>query len=148
VEEQKGVCALTGELIEEGQAVLDHDHSTQYVRGVLHRQTNVVLGKIENLWKRYLAWWYTGDLPTFLRKTADYLERDKDTRYYHPHWIKKAKTEFNKLKSTERQKVLNRMTKESNCTNDTERKALFAKLILTRQYGFDTIQSIMNDVKS
>lgn len=45
---QGGVCALCGEPIAKGEAVLDHNHVTGEVRGVLHRGCNSMLGKIEN----------------------------------------------------------------------------------------------------
>lgn len=51
--EQGGRCALCGDLIEAGQAVLDHDHRTGYVRGVLHKGCNSMLGHIENNRPRY-----------------------------------------------------------------------------------------------
>jgi hypothetical protein len=41
-------CALCNEVIAATEAVLDHDHKTGYVRGVLHRGCNSLLGKIEN----------------------------------------------------------------------------------------------------
>ena len=43
--EQDYCCALCGELIED-DAVLDHDHRTGYIRGVLHRGCNALEGKI------------------------------------------------------------------------------------------------------
>ena len=48
-EEQEGVDPITGLIIPANQKVLDHCHDSQFVRAVLHRQTNAVLGKIENL---------------------------------------------------------------------------------------------------
>jgi hypothetical protein len=45
--EQDFCCALCGELIFD-DAVLDHDHRSGYIRGVLHRGCNALLGKIEN----------------------------------------------------------------------------------------------------
>ena len=78
--EQGGKDALTGLPLDYKQAVTDHNHNTQYVRGVLHRQCNAVLGKIENLWTRYLSYWFEGTLSDFLRKAADYIERKDDHR--------------------------------------------------------------------
>jgi len=46
--DQGGRCALCNELIATGEAVLDHDHTTGRVRGVLHRGCNAMLGHIEN----------------------------------------------------------------------------------------------------
>ena len=57
--EQEGIDPITKLPIPDKQKVLDHGHSNHYVRAVLHRQTNAVLGKIENLWTRYLSWWFT-----------------------------------------------------------------------------------------
>jgi len=46
--QQNGCCALCGESIEPGKAVLDHDHSTGLVRQVLHRGCNALEGVIVN----------------------------------------------------------------------------------------------------
>ena len=54
-ERQSNIDPITGLDIPSKQHVLDHNHNTQFVRAVLHRQSNAVLGKIENLWSRYLA---------------------------------------------------------------------------------------------
>lgn len=51
--EQDGKCALCKLPCSYPQAVLDHDHSTGAVRGVLHRGCNALLGKVENNHRRY-----------------------------------------------------------------------------------------------
>lgn len=135
LEEQENQDALTGLDIPEKQAVLDHCHSTQFVRGVLHRQVNAALGKIENLWVRYLKHWYPYDLPTFLRQCADYIEKEPDTRYYHPGWIKKVNSSFNKLNAAEKTRVLKELNLREG-SNDTERKHIFNSGVLTRSLDF------------
>lgn len=45
--EQDGVCPLCREKIQ-GDAALDHDHTTGLIRGTLHRGCNALLGNIEN----------------------------------------------------------------------------------------------------
>lgn len=50
---QGGRCALCGDKIADGEAVLDHDHRTGHCRGVLHRGCNAALGHIENNAPRY-----------------------------------------------------------------------------------------------
>lgn len=41
-------CLLCGQPIAPDEQVLDHDHTTGEVRGVLHRGCNAMLGHIEN----------------------------------------------------------------------------------------------------
>jgi hypothetical protein len=41
-------CRLCAEPLSEEQAVLDHNHKSGEIRGVLHRFCNTFLGKIEN----------------------------------------------------------------------------------------------------
>ena len=145
IKEQDYYDALTMLPIPEGQAVLDHDHDSQYVRGVLHRQTNAALGKIENIWTRYLGYWYNGDLAQFLRQSAAYLEKEPDERYYHPKWVSKIKTRFNKLRSAQQDKVLSKL--EVSGSNTTQRKQAFNKAILTKKYGYDTLLNIIKSVE-
>lgn len=62
--------------------VLDHDHRTGAVRGVLHRGCNSLLGKVENNAARYgvrdiLA--FCGGLANYLRKHMTNI-----TGYLHP----------------------------------------------------------------
>jgi hypothetical protein len=45
---QGGRCVLCGEVIADGEDVLDHDHKSGHVRAVLHRGCNAMLGHIEN----------------------------------------------------------------------------------------------------
>ena len=51
---QGGLCALCGEAIEAGKAVLDHDHKSGRIRGVLHRGCNALEGTITNALPRNL----------------------------------------------------------------------------------------------
>ena len=52
LKEQKGLCYLCKKRIKLKDAVLDHDHTTGRCRAVLHRDCNILLGKIENFTKR------------------------------------------------------------------------------------------------
>lgn len=144
--EQEGIDPITGLLIPEKQKVLDHDHSNHYVRAVLHRQTNAVLGKIENLWTRYLAWWYVGTLPEFLRGCADYIEKEHPREYLHPAFIKKLQTEFNKLNEKQKQNVLSHYGLEKGC-NTKERRVIFKKFILKRTHSMDEILEVIQKEK-
>lgn len=146
LKEQGGLDLLTGLEIPSGKACLDHDHSTQYVRGVLHRQSNAVLGKIENLWTRYLSYWYSGTLQDFLRQAADYLDRKPDTRYLHPAWQKKLQTMFNTLPEASKRAVLADLGQDQG-GNSTERKKLFKKALMTRKFEFEKVKELINKQK-
>ncbi len=145
--EQDNKCAVTGLDIPAKQHVLDHAHDdTQFVRGVLHRQVNAFAGKAENAYIRLIAWWYPNDLPTLLRECADYLEKEPDGRYRHNGWLKKINTEFNKLKEVQKDTVLKSLDQPSG-KNATERKKLFQKALLTKNFSYDTIRSLILQVK-
>lgn len=146
LKQQSGLDALTGLPIPSGQEVCDHCHTTQLVRGILHRQTNVILGKLENLWVRHLAWWYNGTLSEFLRKAADYLDRDQPREFYHPGWIKRAQIDFNKLKVQQKDQVLTSLGSPL-CKNDDLRKKEFKNKILTKTFDYTTIQALLQQTK-
>ena len=133
--------------IPDKQAVLDHNHSTQFVRAVLHRQSNATLGKIENLYTRYLSYWYPYSLSTFLRQVANYIDKPDDKRYIHPAWLKRVKTDFNKLKTKEQNDMLTLLGIEELPSNLKGRKDLFNQVLLTRVFTFDTIQEFLILVK-
>ena len=83
--EQGNRCALCGAQFGPKaplDPVLDHDHKTGAVRGVLHRGCNSLLGKVENNGPRYgvrdiLA--FCGGLSNYLRKHMTNI-----TGYLHP----------------------------------------------------------------
>lgn len=140
--EQKGIDPITGLVIPEKQKVLDHDHSNHFVRAVLHRQTNAVLGKIENLWVRYLAWWYTGTLSDFLRGCADYIEKEHPKEYLHPAFIKSLQVQFNKLNEKQKQNVLSYFGEDIG-VNSVQRKLTFKKFILKKTHSMQDILTIV-----
>lgn len=144
--EQEGIDPITGLLIPEKQKVLDHDHSNHFVRAVLHRQTNAVLGKIENLWTRYLAWWYVGTLSEFLRGCADYIEKEHPKEYLHPAFIKSLQVQFNKLNEKQKQNVLSHFGVDKGC-NGTQRKLYFKKFILKRTCSMNEILEVIQKEK-
>lgn len=142
-QEQGGLDLITKIPIPDNQACLDHSHTTQLVRGVLHRQTNAALGKLEGVYTRYLSYWYEGTLSDFLRQSADYLEREEDCRYYHPGWIKKVCTEFSKLNEAGKKSMLEFLGSPQG-SNATERKKLFRKAVLSKKF---TYEGLMKEIK-
>lgn len=79
---QSGRCQLCGLPCSADEAVLDHNHNTGAVRGVLHRGCNSLLGKLENNAARYGV----RDIGIFANGVANYLRMHitNITGYLHP----------------------------------------------------------------
>lgn len=111
--------------------VVDHDHKTGMVRGVISRVANSLVGKIENfLYSRCAK--KKDDFPTILRNIADYLER-KQTDVLHPVGLRQLANRFGSSLTAQEQYDTLRMMGASDedvdtCSNLKSRKALFRKL--------------------
>lgn len=84
LEQQDHCCALCGDPIEQGKAVLDHDHRSGIIRRVLHRGCNSMLGKIENNMARSEIDLLR--LMKFADKIADYIS-NTTTQWIHPTYL-------------------------------------------------------------
>lgn len=111
--------------------VVDHDHKTGMVRGVISRVGNSLIGKIENFLVSR-----GGQKPEsfskILRNIADYLDRE-NTQVLHPVGLTQLTSRFgNYLTSQEQYSVLGDLGASEEeleaCTNVNHRKALFRKL--------------------
>ena len=94
LQSQNYICPITKETLNVDNSVLDHKHKMYKdqqlgingigcVRGVLHRQVNVLEGKINNSYYRLGLHKLDISLPDILRNLADYLEQNT-TNYIHP----------------------------------------------------------------
>lgn len=81
LQQQGFVCLVCGKTLAASEAVLDHDHKTGLVRGVLHRGCNSLLGKLENNHKRCGV----PDLLGFLSGVSAYLQKPAHETY-HPSY--------------------------------------------------------------
>tara|TARA_Y100001937_G_C7135092_1_gene339507 strand:+ start:922 stop:1371 length:450 start_codon:yes stop_codon:yes gene_type:complete len=116
--------------------VVDHSHATGKIRGVLHRQSNVLLGKIENAWKRYVQKSSAIELPQVLRNMADYLEKE-DLDLLHPYGATQLSKKFSVKKMQIQEKILLDLGfKKSDIKdlNSKERTKLFRKKITENKY--------------
>ncbi len=145
-EDQNAVDILTNKPLDYKDSVLDHNHKTHYVRGVIHRQVNAFLGKLENNYIRYLSWWYDGTLSDFLRQCADYIERPDNDSFIHDSWIKGLCIKFNKLNEADKSKVLKEMSVQDG-KNSADRKILFKKALLSRRYTMTQVEYIISNRK-
>jgi hypothetical protein len=122
LDEQGGVCLISGMPIFGEIAVLDHKHklfkdqplgedNAGFCRGVLHRSINSWEGKVFNAYRRLGLHKIDKTLPELLRSLADYLEREP-TEYIHPREVPKepkiGKREFAKLNKLYKEKYPNR----------------------------------------
>lgn len=93
---QRGLCCLCDEPITD-QAVLDHDHKTGIIRGVLHRGCNSLLGKIENNMTRNRV--DLGRLSRISQNLITYITADPITEYLHPTYkTEEERTMYKKKK--------------------------------------------------
>lgn len=115
--------------------VVDHDHKTGMVRGVISRVGNSLIGKIENFLKSR-GGQKEQDFPKILRNIADYLEREQ-LDVLHPVGLTQLTKRFqNNLTSLEQKSVLEdlggRQEDIELCTNAKKRSELFRRLTKNR----------------
>jgi|TARA_E500000318_G_scaffold144_1_gene225 hypothetical protein len=123
-------CPILG--IRTDDWVLDHDHQTGMVRGVISRQANSLLGKVENF---YLGM-CKGDkerLPLTLEAMACYLE-DYRTDVLHPVGLTQLTKKFAYSLTAEQQRSELEALGASEemlatCKNQTNRSDLYRALI-------------------
>ena len=110
--------------------VLDHDHQTGLVRGVISRQANSLLGKVENFYMKMCK----GDkehLPGVLDAMAAYLEQEQ-LDVLHPVGLTQLCKKFKGLTSENQKATLvdlgAKRKQLMECSNASERTKLFREL--------------------
>jgi hypothetical protein len=111
--------------------VLDHDHQTGMVRGVISRQANSLLGKVENFFLK-MCKGRKEDLPNTLEAMATYLERE-EMDVLHPVGLTQLTRKFaNSLTASQQVTELKDLGASegdlASCKNQKQRKELFRKL--------------------
>lgn len=102
---QGGVCAICGKPIDftvmgrTSDYVVDHNHDTGEIRGVLHRSCNAAEGKVANAAGRWGAksTKYEDIIP-FLEKLVAYLKQDGVGLMYPDHKTPEERAEAARLK--------------------------------------------------
>lgn len=112
--------------------VVDHDHKTGRIRGVISLQSNVLLGKIENCFRSRCSV-SPHVLPKVLRLLADYLERDQGP--LHPIGTRQLTKRLNNMTKGEQRvlvcDVLGVSTVEFDaCRNSKDRTKLYRKALV------------------
>jgi hypothetical protein len=118
-------------------AVVDHNHTSGMVRGVLHRQANAFEGKVSNAWKRYGANNTKLSLPQALRRLADYLEKG-DLPLLHPVGVRQICNRFKRLPKREQIFALRMLkfkkSEINSCINSSERLKLYRNFLTQNKY--------------
>lgn len=105
---QKYKCPLCGTTIKPEEAVLDHDHSTGYVRSVLHRSCNQVEGRVLSWVKRSRS----DDPQEFLRRLLAYWRKSYYHKPIHPSHKNETEREILKLQRRKRKVKTDKKKKE------------------------------------
>lgn len=122
--------------------VVDHDHKSGMVRGVISRLGNSLVGKVENfLYNRCSQ--KAEDFPKILRNIALYLERE-NTEVLHPVGLTQLTKRFkNNLTAGEQYDLLRNLGGDedlvSACKNSNQRASLF-RTLTKNQYESNTIR--------
>jgi len=110
--------------------VVDHDHKTGMVRGVISRVGNSLIGKIENFLVSR-GGQKPENFPKILRNIADYLDRE-NLDILHPVGLKQLTTRFKYLTADEQYAVLLDLGADDDvldtCTNSKHRASYFRTL--------------------
>ncbi len=87
--QQGGMCPLCGKEIDlkiKGEGVIDHDHDTGQIRGILHRSCNAAEGKISNAAARWGAKSAKyEDIIPYLLSVVQYLQKPASNFVYPMH---------------------------------------------------------------
>ena len=122
-------CPILG--IADFLPVVDHDHKSGRIRGVISNQSNVLLGKAENSFRSRCS---ATDLslPEVLRNLADYLEQSQGP--YHPVGLRQLTKRFGRMKKGEQESILSLQGipegEIKRCKNSKERTKLYRKALI------------------
>lgn len=95
---QKGICLLCKTKMTIGEAVLDHDHGTGHLRGVLHTSCNSSEGRIAKAIFRSRAGNKLKDLVDFVHNLKVYWSEDYSKNPLHFKHLIPEEKEIRRLK--------------------------------------------------
>jgi hypothetical protein len=123
------ICVILGH--KDYIPVVDHDHRTGKIRGVVSAEGNSLIGKIENFYRSRCVncvW----DLSSVLRAIADYLEQEQGP--LHPVGARQLTRRFAKYNKSKQIKLLLEVGANKEdidaCKNSVMRSKLYRKIIV------------------
>ena len=124
-------CPLLGMSGEKFSPVVDHDHTSGRVRGVISLEVNALMGKIENFFRTRCVNTDVS-LPDTLRRIADYLEAEQGP--YHPIGLKQVTRRFSRRPKRQQIDSLLSMgvatSQLDGCKSAAKRTSLYRKLLV------------------
>jgi hypothetical protein len=125
-----GICPILQKPMK--KTVVDHDHRTGEIRGVIDFNANNLLGVIERKFFSYCSG-KAEDLPNVLRNIADFLERPR-SGYLHPVGLNQLIAKFKGQPKENQINLLNSFyfvdTNEITlCNNQQDRVKLYRTLL-------------------
>ena len=137
LQQQLGICPIYQIPISGKDACVDHNHHDPWeVRGVLHRQSNAMLGKLERSYFRYIKPFTHLTLKEVLANMVEYLERKTIGNPIHPSALNEWVKPFKRLNADNKKMILKNFGLNPG-KNDRERvksiRTLLQKDIIT--YG-------------
>ena len=130
-------CPISGVIMT--NPAIDHDHHSGMVRGVIDNETNALMGRAENAYKRLSSRIRDNiSLPDLLRNMADFLEEPPVKNVLHPVGLKQLVSKFkagNKdsqlttLEGLRQMGYLQHDTDILACKNEAERVKLYRKAL-------------------
>ena len=121
-------CAILD--VADYKPVVDHDHATGRIRGVISSEGNVLIGKIENCFKSRCVDCELS-LPEVLRKVALYLEGQQGP--YHPVGVRQLVRRFRRMPKDEQIRVLSNaysLEEIELCDNSVDRSKLYRRILV------------------
>lgn len=122
-------CPILGH--EEYTPVVDHDHRSGRIRGIISSEGNALIGKIENFYYSRCVISHH-DLSKVLRAIAEYLETPQGP--YHPLGTRQITKRFGKFNKDKQVEILLGLGVEKilieACVNSKERTILFREAII------------------
>ena len=114
--------------------VVDHCHRTGLIRGVISREANSLVGRVENYFYRYCESKCTCPPEQAVRNVAEYLQSYR-TDILHPVGAKQLMSRFKRKTKSEQEKILQNLkakkSKINACANTAERCKIYESLIKT-----------------
>lgn len=125
-------CPILGVRMKDHIPVVDHDHKSGKIRGVLSNEGNALLGKIENFFYSRCSG-DREDLPDVLKNISEYVSKEQGP--YHPVGVRQVTKRFSRMNKSKQELLMTELNIEqdtiSKCKNSKQRTKLYRKALIS-----------------